>query len=127
MGVGRFDRELSLPRQGLITIKGPFNPQDRTVERATVIFLIVQGSDADAVIVEGQGTWERAHGNEWEGKASRTGRRVGGHGTGALRPGLARGIAISILIKPEKLFRRGFDPPAIETLTWCADFHFVNP
>ncbi len=42
--------------------------------------------------------------------------------------GLARGIALSVVIKPGTILdggRKKFDPPSIESLTWCADFHFV--
>ena len=126
MAVGRFDRELSLPSQGPVTIKGPFDPQDPAVDSARVLFLIVQGDGQDAVVVDGEGTWTRASGDDWSGTAPRTGRRVGG-GTGALEPGLARGIALSVVIKPGEVFDRGrrFEPPAIETLTWCANFIFV--
>jgi len=129
MSIGRFDRELPLPRQGRITVKGPFNPQDRAVANAKVLFLIVQGEGEDAVIVNGEGTWNRAHGNEWRGTAPRSGPHVGGHGNGRLHPGLARGIALSVVIKPGKLFDRGrkFDPTTLEALTWCADFEFVAP
>ncbi len=127
MAAGRFDRRLPLPRQGRIPIKGPFNPQDRAVDAARVQFLIVQGEDENAVIVNGEGSWHRARGNDWRGTAPRSGPRVSGHGTGTLRPGLARGIALAVVIKPGKVFDRGrrFDPPSIETLTWCADFYFV--
>jgi hypothetical protein len=127
MSVGKFDRELPLPRQGRIPVKGPFNPQDRRVDSARVLFLIVQGEGEDTVIVNGEGTWNRANGSEWSGTAPRRGPHAGGHGTGPLRLGLARGIAVSMVIKPGKVFDRGrkFDPPTIETLTWCADFKFV--
>jgi len=127
MAAGRFDPRLPLPSQGRIPIKGPFNPQDRAVDAAKVLFLIVQGEDQDAVIVNGEGTWHRARGNEWRGTAPRRGPRVGGDGMGTLRKGLARGIALSVVIKPGQVFDRGrrFEPPAIETLTWCANFYFV--
>ena len=127
MAAGKFDWRMPLPTQGDITIKGPFDPQDSAVDAAKVLFLIVQGEDKDAVIVNGEATWLRAHGNEWRGTAPRRGPRVGGDGTGALRKGLARGIALSVVIKPGEVLDRGrrFDPPAIETLTWCANFYFV--
>jgi len=129
MSVGRFDRKLPLPRSGRIPVKGPFNPQDNKVESAKVLFLIVQGEGEDAVIVDGEGTWERAKGDEWSGMIDRSGKHVGGKGTGRLHKGLARGIALSVVIKPGKTFDRGrrFDPPTIESLTWCADFEFVAP
>lgn len=57
MGVGKFDRNMPLPPRGAVTIKGPFNPQDRAVDAARVLFLIVQGEGADAVIINGEGTW----------------------------------------------------------------------
>jgi hypothetical protein len=62
MAAGRFDRRLPLPGQGRIPIKGPFNPQDRAVDAAKVLFLIVQGEDEDAVIVNGEGTWNASEG-----------------------------------------------------------------
>lgn len=129
MSVGRFDRKLPLPRQGRVTVKGPFNPQDRGVDGGRVLFMIVQGDDGEAVVVNGEGTWDRSKGTEWSGTAPRSGPRVNGHGTGTLTLGLARGIALSVVIKPGKVFDRGrrFDPPTIEALTWCADFEFVAP
>jgi hypothetical protein len=129
MSFGRFDRRLPLPAQGRITIKGPFNPQDRAVDAAKVLFLIVQGEDQDAVIVNGEGMWRRGSGGDWTGTVPRRGPRVGGQGEGTLQQGLARGIALSIVIKPGKVFDGGrrFDPPTIEALTWCADFQFVEP
>jgi hypothetical protein len=129
MGYGRFDRKLPLPRSGRVTIKGPFNPQDSKVDSAKVLFLIVQGEGAEAVIVEGEGTWNRGTGNEWSGTTARSGKHAGGGGTGRLHHGLARGIAHSVVVKPGKTFDRGrkFDPPTIEALTWCADFEFVEP
>jgi hypothetical protein len=129
MSIGRFDRELPLPRQGRITVKGPFKPQDLAVDAAKVLFLIVQGEGEDAVIVNGEGTWNRENGTDWTGSAPRSGPHAGGHGTGTLHLGLARGIAVSVVIKPGKVFGRGrkFDPPSIEALTWCADFDFVEP
>jgi len=129
MSVGKFDRKLPLPRQGRIPIRGPFNPQDRSVDAAKVLFMIVQGRGGNAVVVNGEGLWTRAGGNEWTGTAPRSGPLAGGHGTGPLQLGEARGIALSVVIKPGKVFDRGrkFDPPTIEALTWCADFDFVVP
>jgi hypothetical protein len=129
MSTGRFDRSLPLKSSGLVTIKGPFNPQDNKVDSAKVLFLIVQGEGDGAVICDGEGSWERANGNEWSGTTDRHGKYAGGGGTGALHLGRARGIALSVVIKPGKTFDRGrkFDPPTIEALTWCADFEFVAP
>ncbi len=127
MAAGRFDRRLPLPRQGRIPIKGPFNPQDRAVDAARVQFLIVQGEDENAVIVNGEGSWHRARGNDWRGTAPRSGPRVSGHGTGTLRPGARPRHRAGSRDQAGKVFDRGrrFDPPSIESLTWCADFHFV--
>jgi hypothetical protein len=128
MAAGRFDQELPLPKQGDITIKGPFDPKDPGVKRATLVFVIVQGEGANEVIVEGVGTWQRGRDdNKWSGKAARNGRHPGGNGSGSLGTGPARGIATSVVIQPEKRIGRGaaFEPPTIETLTWCANFKFV--
>src|SRR2546430_15817534 len=95
MSVGRFDRELPLPRQGRVPVKGPFNPQDRAVNAAKVLFLIVQGEGKDAVIVDGEGSWNRATGTDWNGTVDRRGKRVGGQGAGSPKLRLERGIAPS--------------------------------
>src|SRR5262249_11823221 len=99
------------------------------VDGAKVLFLIVQGEGKDAVIVNGEGRWNRADGGEWSGTTDRHGKYVGGSGTGELQLGVARGIALSVVIKPGKTFDQGrkLDPPTIEALTWCADFEFVAP
>ena len=127
MAAGRFDRRLPLPRQGRIPIKGPFNPQDRAVDAARVQFLIVQGEDENAVIVNGEGSWHRARGNDWRGQPLEAGLAFRATERERFGRGLARGIALAVVIKPGKVFDRGrrFDPPSIESLTWCADFHFV--
>ena len=127
MGVGKFDRNMPLPPRGAVTIKGPFNPQDRAVDAARVLFLIVQGEGADAVIINGEGTWERAHGDEWSGTIPRRGlafrgRRNGNLGTGARTwhrtfGGYQAGQA------PRRWTQ--IRSAVIESLTWCADFHFV--
>jgi hypothetical protein len=127
MAAGRFDWKLPLPAelQDPVPIMGPFKPQDSKVDAARVLFLIVQGEGEDAVIVDGEGTWRRG-GNKWLGTAPRKGRRVGG-GMGTLQQGPARGIALSVVIKPEEVLDnpRRVEPPSIETLTWCANFKFV--
>jgi hypothetical protein len=128
MSVGRFDRELELPSQGDVTIKGPFDPNDPEVDGGKILFLIVQGEDENAVIVEGEGTWQKGD-HEWSGKTKRHGKNPAGKpSSDELQPGVARGIALSVVIKPGKVFAGGskFDPPAIEALTWCADFKFVG-
>jgi hypothetical protein len=129
MSSGKFDRKLPLSDSGLVTIKGPFDPQDDKVDGARVLFLIVQGEGKDAVIVNGEGTWKRASGNDWSGTTDRHGKHAGGTGLGELELGPARGIALSVVIKPGTTYDDGrkFDPPTIEALTWCADFEFVAP
>lgn len=128
MSVGRFDRELELPSRGDIAVKGPFDPEDAEVGTAKVLFLIVQGEGENTVVVDGEGTWRRGENDDkWTGTASREGNRAGG-GTGELYADGARGIALSVVMKPGKLFDGGskFDPPSIEALTWCADFRLVG-
>ena len=44
---------------------------------------------------------------------------------GTLRLGLARGIAIAVVIKPPMVLDCKVEWPAIETVTWCASFQFV--
>ena len=122
MAAGKFDRELPLPPQGLIPIKGPFDPQDDAVDAAKVLFLIVQGDGEDAVIVNGEGTWHRPNG-KWSGTAPRTGPCVGG-GTGPSAGPRPRHRTRDRHQAAEVLDGR-FERPAIETLIWCANFRFV--
>ena len=77
------------------------------------------------MIVNGEGTWQSADGNEWRGEAPRTGPLAGGNGTGTLQLGRARGIAVSVVIKPAMVLDGRVEWPAIETFTWCANFQFV--
>ena len=89
MAAGRFDRELPLPPQGLIPIKGWFDPQDDAVDEARVLFLIVQGEDEDAVIVNGEGTWHRPNGNDGAGRPLGRGLALGagnGNASAGARP-----------------------------------------
>ena len=126
MAAGRFDRELPLPPQGRVPIKGPFDPQDPAVDAARVLFLIVQGEGEDAVIVNGEGTWHARDGNEWSGTAPRTGPRVGGRNGNASAGARPRHRTLGRHQAGHGPRRRTrFEPPAIETLTWCANFKFV--
>ena len=124
MGLGRFDREVTLPSAGDITIGGPFNPQDPKVESAKLLFLIVQDDGPNAVTVEGEGSWKKGDAS-WSGVAKRRGKLPNGN-QGSLHAGLARGIALSVVVKPGKLTAGTFDPPQIEALTWCANFMLVG-
>ena len=87
MAAGQIDRKLPLPPQGRVPIKGSFDPQDGAVDAAKVLFLIVQGDGEDAVVVNGEGTWQSADGNEWRGGpsygASRRRQRNGNASAGA--------------------------------------------
>jgi len=123
MSLGRFDRTLPLPSSGNFTVQGPFDPE-ANVDKALIIFQIVQGEGASTVLVDGAGTWTKGN-SEWSGEASPDGAHPDGS-AGQLQRGRARGIALAVVIKPGQLFDNNtrFDPPAIETLTWCADFTF---
>ena len=49
---------------------GTFDPQDASVDHATILFLVVQGKDADMVWTHGRGEWQRgANNNSWIGTA----------------------------------------------------------
>lgn len=122
MGLGRFDAKIPLPASGDITVKGPFDAQDDTVAAARLTFLIVQDSGAQTIIVQGEGEWKKGN-KRWKGTVRRRGHHPQG-GTAAFHDGLARGIAIATLVKPGTLRRGTFEPPTIETVTWCADFRF---
>ena len=134
MGYGRFDRRIQLPKQGKITIRGPFDPQDNRVEEADVLFLIVQGTGDKSVVAKGLGKWARGqHNNEWIADVGWDWDAADGT-PGRLGAGVARGIALAIVVKPGKLDNVTglsdaptviFDPPQIEGVTWCGDFTFV--
>jgi hypothetical protein len=130
---GRFNKRITLPpKGGDIDVRGPFTG-DGDETAAVIHFLIVQGgeehnSPADqTVTVIGQGSWENGD-SEWSGTVSPQGRLPSG-GNGWLHPGLARGIALAVAIKPESLTDDDppkFDAPSYQTLTWCADFQLVE-
>jgi hypothetical protein len=129
---GKFDKELVLPAEGAMEVRGPFTP-DEDETAAVVHFLIIQGGEdrsapADqTVTVVGHGAWKKGE-KEWSGTASTKGRLPLG-GEGLLQPGLARGIGLAVAVKPERLTDDSppkFDPPSYQTLTWCADFQLVG-
>jgi hypothetical protein len=122
MSHGKFS-QVDLPPEGRGVVTGPFDPQDEKVNFAKILFLIVQGKGRDTVVVPGQGAWSRDAG-EWSGMVQRRGVPDLGGSDGELRPDeIARGIAVSIVVKPgEVLGDDTFDAPSIEALTWCADF-----
>jgi len=111
---------------GKLDVTGTFDPEDGTVDHATILFLIVQGKDADMVWTHGQGEWQRGpNGNTWTGSAPAQGKRAGG-GDGTIAMGVdnnrVRGIAMALVVLPAQ-HRPGttkFDPPTIQALTWCA-------
>jgi hypothetical protein len=109
-----------------IEATGTFDPQDGSVDHATVLFLVVQGKDADMVWTHGAGVWQRGeNNNSWIGSAPAEGKRAGG-GDGRIAQGVdngrVRGIAVALVVLPAQQ-RPGtskFDPPTIQALTWCA-------
>lgn len=126
MSVGKF-HQVNLPQAGRVTVTGPFNPQDDRVHFAKVLFLAVQGEGPDTVVIPGEGSWSKGAG-DWTGTMQRNGVRDLGGSDRDLRAGeIARGIAVSIVVKPgEVLGEKAFDPPSIEALTWCANFMIVQ-
>jgi hypothetical protein len=105
---------------------GTFDPQDASVDHATILFLVVQGKDADMVWTHGRGEWQRgANNNTWIGTAPAEGKRAGG-GDGTIVQGVdnnrVRGIAMALVVLPAQHRPNSpkFDPPTIQALTWCA-------
>jgi hypothetical protein len=122
MSHGKFSSPVALPSAGRVTVTGPFDPDDPEVNFARVLFLVIQGNGPNTVVVPGQGWWSRGNG-DWSGDIQRNGVADLGPSTADLQTGVARGIAVSIVIKPGKVLPDDtFDPPSIEALTWCADF-----
>jgi hypothetical protein len=111
---------------GNVDATGTFDPHDASVDHATVLFLVVQGKDADMVWTHGAGQWQRGvNGNSWTGSAPAEGKRAGG-GNGTIVKGVdndrVRGIAMALVVLPaqERPGTTKFDPPTIQALTWCA-------
>ncbi len=110
-----------------IDATGTFNPDDQSVDHATVLFLVVQGKDADMVWTHGAGEWQRGqNNNSWIGSAPAEGKRAGG-GNGTIVMGVdnnrVRGIAMALVVLPAQPRPNNstkFDPPTIQALTWCA-------
>jgi hypothetical protein len=132
---GKFDPELVL-KNGKVRVSGPFTPGDSKIDAASVLFLIVQGDGGpDTVIVRGEASWKRdtrkGRDQQWVTEVSARGKTAGG-GNGRLRvdrdDGRVRGIAFAVAVQPvtrSKLNRSKFDPPAFESITWCADSALV--
>ena len=121
MSHGKFN-PVNLPTRGKVTVTGPFDPQDRKVDDAKILFLVVQGGGKNTVVIQGEGEWNRGSSN-WIGEIKRTGVPALGGTNGTLQHNqIARGIAVSIVVKPGKIQGNNFDPPSIEALTWCSDF-----
>jgi len=122
----------NLPAAGNLTVTGPFRPDDPAVNFAKIIFVVVQGMAGapagNTVVVRGEGAWKRPNSGtaDWSGTASRKGDPALGPSTKDLQVGPARGIALSVAVQPGKVLPSGdFDPPSIETLTWCANFNIA--
>lgn len=143
MGYGRFDRRIPLPSSDPLTVTGPFDPEDHEVDDASVQFLIIQGQGANSVVAKGVGEWLRGqNGDKWKGAVPLMGVKPNGS-PGALTQGIARGIALAIVVRPGKLYQDDalgleempsgatqtgptmiFDPPQVEGVTWCSNFLF---
>ena len=141
MGFGRFDRRIPLSSDP-VEVMGPFDPEDHKVDEADVLFLIIQGQGKNSVVAKGLGMWERGkNGDKWTGKVPLTGKERKPDGeAGTLKQGMARGIALAVVIKPGELFEDEplgeeegpaqagpvwiFDPPQVEGVTWCSNFLF---
>jgi hypothetical protein len=134
---GKFDPEVVLLKNGKVRVAGPFDPgDDEEIDTASVLFLIVQGEGGpDTVIVQGEASWKRdpskGKDQRWETEVSAKGKRAGG-GDGELQVDpqhpRVRGIAFAVAVQPvtpSKLDPDKFDPPAFESLTWCADSDLV--
>ena len=130
---GQFDDTLTLPASGSIEVKGPLQVDDvidSDIKSAVIHFLIVQGEGDDAVTAVGQGHWARPA-SEWTAELPvDAGRLPDDPDTPVtfstdVQNGTARGIGLAIAIKPGKVRNRTFVPPAIQALTWCAEFKFV--
>jgi hypothetical protein len=135
-----------LPAVGDITVTGPFDPDDGEVNFARIVFLVVQGTARNTVVVRGKGVWNRDAGGqktEWRGTAPRSGDLALGPSGQQLQAGvMTRGIAVSIVVQPGRVLQDGevlplgeepkqgatitFDPPSIEALNWCADVEIVS-
>jgi hypothetical protein len=141
MGFGRFDRRIPLSSDP-VEVMGPFDPEDHKVDEADVLFLIIQGQGKNSVVAKGLGMWERGkNGDKWTGKVPLNGKKRKPDGDdGTLTQGMARGIALAIVIKSGELFEDEplgeeegpaqagpvwiFDPPQVEGVTWCSNFLF---
>jgi hypothetical protein len=123
---GQFNSPIRLPQDGdQVPISGPLLNVDPEARKATVVCVLVQGKEndpANAVWVEGTGTWERGGGNMWTGTVSRNGVKPGG-GNGSLQAGTAagevRGIATATIVRDGSIQNGHLVPPSLETITWC--------
>lgn len=130
---GMFTEVKLVARGARVSVTGDFDPGNRKITKAKVLFMIVQGDGGpDTVILDGEAEWRRP--------ADSTGKvpwsvRVDNHGVYAdgrkgkakLKPNakdpMVRGIAHAIAFRPARS-RRGkslFEPPQIEALTWCVE------
>jgi hypothetical protein len=141
MGFGRFERRIPLSGDP-VKVFGPFDPEDHKVEEADVLFLIIQGRGANSVVAKGMGIWKRGKNDDmWTGTVPVTGEKRKPDGRdGTLTQGVARGIALAVVVKAGELFEdeplgeeegpaQGgpvwiFDPPQVDGVTWCSNFLF---
>ena len=147
--VGQLTEVMLINSGSKVLVTGTFDPGDDDIDKAKVLFLIVQGDGGKkTVIVEGEAKWKRTKksgGGDWtalvdnEGvfpKPDGSAAKVSGASNNSkaclqfkgtkLEERMVRGIALAIAIKPAKpatqLELKGkFNPPQIEALTWCVE------
>jgi hypothetical protein len=116
-----------------VDVTGDFDPGNRKITKAKVLFMIVQGDGGpDTVILDGEAEWKRSANStgkvQWSVRVDNRGVFADGRkGRAKLKPStkdpMVRGIAHAIAFRPARS-RRGqspFEPPQIEALTWCVE------
>lgn len=131
-------KEVKLVARGTkVSVTGDFDPGNREIRKAKVLFMVVQGDGGpDTVILEGEADWKRAAGSAnkkvpWSVQMVNRGvfAHAGRKGTAKLKPDAkhpVRGIAHAIAFRPAKS-GSVFEPPQIEALTWCVETPLKSP
>jgi hypothetical protein len=147
--IGQLTEVMLINNGSEVLVRGTFDPGDDDIDKAKVLFLIVQGDGGKkTVILEGEAKWKRTRkrgGGNWTVLVDNAGVFPKSDGTAAKGSGasnsakaclefkgtkpeerMVRGIALAIAIKPAKpatqLALKGkFNPPQIEALTWCVE------
>jgi hypothetical protein len=128
MPASQFEDPIFLQPGGNLLVKGPFDPQGQILGKATIRFLIMQELPGrQPVVFEGEATWEPTQGDSWEMEIPKSDLR-------GLQVGRARGIGLGVVVKDANLVKdsdppeyKKIDPPAFETVTWCATTHIAEP